>query len=261
MSIFPIPRSLARERENLAIRPKTLFGLALIPPVIVGLGALVRMATLPHYYSEDFTREVCLWALSGVFAALQWLLLVERRLRGDEIGWVGSWTLMLAAPLALTFCACGVGLDVRKGGGFSAVSVPGFAVPFLIVVVPTSHVLARRLKRAWQGAAFALLTSAGLLILQVRLFSSWQEAIWILLGIFFLPFTLAVSLLLGVGAIRRRRRNLRDKGFVWVTWRDAAFATLNNLQAGRVPPHEEVATLPGYREGDIRALCLLARAS
>ena len=240
-------------------RPKTVFGLALIPPVLVGIGAVVWLAKLPDYRAQDISVGVCLWGFAGVFAGLQWLLFVERRLRGDEIGWVGSWTLKLGGPLALAFCVCAVGLDLRKGDRFSIVSIPAFAMPYFLVVAPGMHVLARRLRHAWKDSVLSFLSSAALFTMEYRFFSNRSEDIWILVSILVLPLPVLILFLGGVGAIRRQRNVLRDKGFAWVTWRDAFFATLNNLEAGRVPPHQEVATLPGFEDGDIRTLCRLTR--
>lgn len=51
------------------------------------------------------------------------------------------------------------------------------------------------------------------------------------------------------------RTQLREKGFDWISSRSAGqlYIALGS-RVHRIPPHDQLATLPGYKEGDIESI-------
>ena len=211
--------------------------------------------------NEVFSHWVHMWMCSGAFAALQWLFFVERRLRRDQLAWKGNWTLVLGGVLLADFWWRCLEIEKAHGEGVTFIVLPLFFVPLFALTLVPLHILLSRFNSGLRDG-FATLTAALAMLGAQLIFEPSSSGGPDLL--FMLPTMIVAFVGITAPAIRLvsgTRQALRERGFTWVTRRDALFATLNGLRAGKLPPHEQVATLPGYREGDIRALCILARTS
>lgn len=209
--------------------------------------------------AEVYSHWLGMLACSGGFAALQWLLLAERTLRRDAICWRGSWTLIVGGGLVGALWLACIALDRAKGEGVEVLAIPIFYAPLLVSAIVPLHLLSCRLRPMADAAVTVLATS--IMVRAQLIFEPSQNGAPNMLILNAEAIVLALLAAPALASTARLRRMLREGGYEWVSWLDAVFAMLNGLRPRRLPPHAEVATLPGYRDGDIRALCVLARAS
>lgn len=209
---------------------------------------------------EVYSHWLDVAACTGVNTALLCLLVVERIVRHQEVGWIGSWTLRTGGILALAVWTALVCLDWRWGEGVVVASIIVFFLPLIVLSLVPFHLMASRLVDRSAYVLLAFVFAACMLGAQLVFEPSSTGSCNVLI----LPTIAAAALGLGLPAslmLWRMRITLLAKGYAWAGWKDAAFAALNLRGRMAIPSYEEVALLPVYREGDIKSLCRLARRS